>query len=239
MAALEAAAALTEPMVAVIGYAGLLLVMVNQSALAVLRRRSTATATELVVLAIAPVLRLAALTLENGPVHPVRHYALLGLTACAAACSAFVGFPELRPRLLTRSHRRHQLLLGLGGIPAGFLVWEAIGRAALGQPRGLLHSTPVVLALVVGDAIVEELLFRGLLQRGLAGIVGWLAPIPGTAALGLVYLGVRPVSFVCAVVVVGLLFAVIVEWTGEISGVVLAHLLLNVGLFTVWPRLLG
>jgi membrane protease YdiL (CAAX protease family) len=240
IAALEVAAALTEPMVAVIGYAVLLLAMVNQIAVAVSRvptNRKEGTAA-LIVLAAGPLLRLVTLTLESAPVHPVRHYALIGTAAGLIASSACIAFPGLRPRLFVTRGRAAQLLVGMCGIPVGLLLSLAIRPASLGPQHGWLHATPFLLALVIGAAVVEEVLFRGLLETVFVRVFGGFAPILSTASLALVYLNVHPASFVCAAIIVGFSFALMVERTGVISGVVLGHVAINVGWFYVWPRIL-
>ena len=93
---LEIAAVVARPIVAEVGYAVLVFLIVNQVAVTLLRpgADSTVHAGLFVVLAIPLVLRLASLALEKESVVPVRHYAVIGGVGPAAfyekVCGAFV-----------------------------------------------------------------------------------------------------------------------------------------------------
>lgn len=92
-----------------------------------------------------------------------------------------------------------------------------------------------VLTLIIFTGFAEEFIFRGVLQALALPVLGRATLIYISllfAALHIGYLSVLDIIFVFAV---GWLFAYIVEWTGSIAGVTLAHGLTNIMLFLIWP----
>jgi membrane protease YdiL (CAAX protease family) len=233
---IEAAGLSAGATVAAAGYAALILILVNYVAFR-LRRGSGAGAVvaPAAMLLVPFVLRLVALTLEDGPVPVARHYALIGAAAATALVCAAVSFPELRPRLELTVRHPGQLLVALSGLVIGLVGAVALGRGHVVPLRGSWRSPGALLVLAVGAALTEELLFRGFLQTAFSRLVGKLAPIAGTAALLLVYLGVRPVWVVVAAVLLGFASAVVVESSGRFEGVVAGRFLLYAGMFVIWP----
>ena len=238
--AIEFGALVGGPLVGAIGYAVLLLVLTNHVALGVLHEKGRAVfdVAWFAVLAIPLVTRLAALTLEEGRIVVVRHYALVGGVVGAAAITAVVAFPELRPPVRPSDSARRQLTIALAGVPLGLALALVFSPDSIAPQHGRWQSAAVLVLLVVGAAVVEELIFRGALQTALRRPFGRAAPAVGTAAFVLVYLGVRPVSFVFVLIGLGLAAAIVVERTGAIHGVLAARILLLVGLVYAWPRLL-
>jgi membrane protease YdiL (CAAX protease family) len=239
--ALELAATEGETLVAVIGYALLILLIANQIGVALLRSsgegaRAVAPAA---VLAVPASLRLVALTLEPGPVPVARQFALLGPTAVTALICAAICFAELRPRLDLLLRDRWQRVIALSGLPVGLLCALVFDRNSLAPQHGVWSDDGALLVLVTAAAVTEELLFRGYLQTALRRLVGKLAPAFATAAVALAYLGVLPARFVWLAVLLGLCSSVLVELTGRLEGVIAARVSLYAGLFVFWPWLLG
>jgi len=237
--ALELAAAALDPLVADVGYALLVVAVATRAAQALAgpgrgRRRAVA----LAALAIPPSLRLSSLTLEAGQADALRHYALVGLAAAAATATALRAVPELRPRLGRLAGDRTQLAIALAGLPAGLACALAFAPSSLAPQQGVWRSAVPLAALLAAAAVVEEVLFRGVVQSALRTLVGRAAPFAGTAALALAYLGASPPGFVAAALALGLGAALAVERTGVLAGVLAARLLFLVGLVDVWPRVL-
>lgn len=239
--ALEIAAATGETLVAVIGYALLVLLVATQIGVALLRSsaegaRALAPAA---MLAVPLSIRLVALTLQPGSVPVARHFVLVGPTAVTALICAWIGFAQLRPGLDLLFRDRRQRRIALSGLPVGLLCALVFGRNSLAPQHGVWSGAFAVLVLVTAAAVTEEVLFRGFLQSALGPLVGNLAPLVGMGAVALAYLGVRPVGFIWFAVLLGLCSSVLVERSGRFEGVVAARVLLYAGLFVFWPRLLG
>jgi CAAX protease family protein len=76
------------------------------------------------------------------------------------------------------------------------------------------------------------------LQEALTAVLGRAGVLWSTLVFVVAYLGVRPAAYVVFIGAVGLAFAWLVERTGSLLGVAVAHGLLNVGLIVVWPAVL-
>ena len=237
---IETAGLLGGATVAVVGYAGLILVLANYLALQAKRGEGAAVrvASAAALLVVPFALRLVALTVEQGPVSLAHHYRLVGIAAVAALVGVAVLFPEFRPRIELAGWHRGQLLVAFSGLCIGLLGALALGRSSFVPQHGPWRSPAALLVLSVAAAVTEELLFRGYLQAAFHRLTGSLASLVGTCALLVVYLGVRPIWVVVVAVGLGLCSAVVVARTGRLEGVVVGRTLLYAGLFVIWPALL-
>jgi hypothetical protein len=240
-AILEIANASGQTLVAVIGYALLVLLVATQIGIALLRSsaedaRALAPAA---MLAVPLSIRLVSLTLQHGSVPVARHFVLVGPTAVTALICAWIGFAQLRPRLDPLVRHRRQRWIALSGLPLGLLCALIFSRDSLAPQHGRWSSAVAVLVLVTAAAATEELLFRGFFQSAVGPLAGKFDLLVGMGAVALAYFGVHPVGFILLAVLLGLCSSVVVELTGRFEGVVAARVLLYAGLFVVWPRLLG
>jgi membrane protease YdiL (CAAX protease family) len=85
---------------------------------------------------------------------------------------------------------------------------------------------------------VEEIIFRGLLQKASAGVLGWIA-VPFTAVLSsATLLSERSFLVVLYALLVSLYFGTWVYRRRCIVGAAIAHGLMAASMFVVWPRVL-
>ncbi len=120
---------------------------------------------------------------------------------------------------------------GLGIVSYLLLKPEPI---ATGPAAGLIFPA---LVLLVFTGFVEELAFRGVMQRAsnALGPWGWVIIAPTYALL---QIGRGSLLHVLFSLVVGLYFGLVVHKTKSVVGVSLAHGLLNIALFMAIPLLL-
>lgn len=128
-----------------------------------------------------------------------------------------------------------QLAVALAGVPLGLGAWLLL------RPRPLADGVTIVLAVAALAvlALTEELMLRGLLQPRLFRLLGatgvaWAAALSAAAALG--------ARSGAAAGLAGVLAWVFGWWrhrTGSIAGPSGARALLLIGLFVLWPHLLG
>ncbi|MBV9535463.1 MAG: CPBP family intramembrane metalloprotease [Solirubrobacterales bacterium] len=97
----------------------------------------------------------------------------------------------------------------------------------------------VALVAVAAASLTEELLFRGLVQSTLQRSIGRAGLLAATALFAATYLGLGPAALVMVVALAGLVFAVIVARTGNLTGAVAGHALFALGAGAFWPVLLG
>ena len=121
-------------------------------------------------------------------------------------------------------------------VPLLYLPFEQVDRSLvhqLGQPAqketGAAHTTLAVAVLIVflavGAPLVEELYFRGLLLRSLAG---WTNPVVGVVVSGLLFglAHFEPLQF-AGLAAVGVVFGVMAWRTGRLAPSISAHLTFN------------
>ncbi len=160
--------------------------------------------------------------------------ALIGLAAAWAAPR--LGAP-LRPLLAFRASADQAcaadagLVLGLGAYLVGApTLWT----------RGAAVSA-IVLAVIAALAasVTEELLFRGVVQTTLERSAGRAGVLAATALYAVTYLSLGTGALVMMVALAGLVFAIIVARTGNLTGAMTGHALFALGAGGVWPALLG
>ena len=233
----EALTTLIDPLVG-LGLHGLLLLALLLQA-AVSDRLDTRRF--LLALSLAPLTRLLSLVLPLQHFLLVYWYLLVGAPLFLAAYfAAHAGELRAAEIGLTPGRLPVQLLIGLSGIGLGYLENRILHPAPLiaGLRLDLLWLPALILLVFTG--LLEEFIFRGLMQRtatnrlGRAGGLVYVAVIFATLHLG--YHSWVDLAFVFAV---ALAFGWLVLRSGSILGVTLAHGLTNIGLFLVFPFLLG
>ncbi|MGI8589174.1 MAG: CPBP family intramembrane glutamic endopeptidase [Chloroflexia bacterium] len=188
------------------------------------------------VLALLPLLRLLSLAMPVRQLPMIFWHALIGAPLLLAVWLA-VRLLGLHPTDLglRRASAWRQVLIAASGIPlsvAGYLVLRP-------QPPIPAFSLPWVsggaVILFVFSGFVEELLFRGLLQRVAGEIFGRAALLYSAAAFVVLYTGSSSLGYLLLISLTGLFFGWCVERTGAIWGVTAAHGLMLAGMALLWP----
>lgn len=192
----------------------------------------------LLALSLVPLLRVLSLSMAVEDVPDRYAYAIVGAPMLLAAVLAarFVTPPGLARYLRPGSWR--EAPLALSGLPLGVVGYLIAGpetSSVTGDPVKILVAAAVIF---VFTGLLEELLFRGLIQTVLGRLFGWGGPLLGSALFGFVYLGVRPVAYAVFVASLGVVFALLVARRGSVFGVGIAHGFLNVSVLLVWPLVL-
>jgi hypothetical protein len=128
-----------------------------------------------------------------------------------------------------------------------------IGIILLGIPLGfmefyLLHPTPVIdslsienliiaiLILFIATGLMEELIFRGALQKKSINILGsWRGMLFVTLIFATLHIGNLSFLDVLLVFCIGGLYAIVVKTTKTIIGVSISHTVVNIFLFIICP----
>lgn len=172
----------------------------------------------LFTLSLAPLLRLVTLALALPGLPPLVWQA--ALAACAALLAAR-GARELKLRPAELGLRPGDLLvqagIALAGVPLGLVQYAALQPAPLAPGPG--PAALLALAVLVGAACGEELLFRGVMLRAAGRSLGRAGVAFAAAVFAVLHLGVSPVAMLLAFGV-GLVFGRIVERTGSLLGVI-------------------
>ena len=194
----------------------------------------------LVSLAFAPLIRVLSLSLPLADLPLLYWYPITSIPLFAAVLIAAptLGFGRAALGLSLRRWGL-QLVIGLSGIAFGVFEYWIL------QPEPLVSTfewTDLLwpaLILLVSTGLLEELIFRGLLQRAAIDVLG-IWGIGFVAILfAVLHTGYRSLLDVLFVGAVGLFFGWVVHRTRSLLGVTLAHGLTNIILFLVMPFVLG
>lgn len=143
---------------------------------------------------------------------------------------------SIDPRLGIR--RALPLILPLG-VPIGILLasveYRILGPSAL-IPEWSPIQLGTLLAVMLVVGFVEELLFRGILQRTIQARIGRVVGIlVASVIFGLMHSGYGSASEVSLAVAIGLLFGLIYDRIDSLALVGITHAILNLFLFGVFP----
>lgn len=194
----------------------------------------------LLVLPLVPILRICSLTMVVPSVPELERYVVVGIPVMAAALwtAALVDRHHLIALLRVHSLRR-QAAIALTGLPLGLLAYLALRPEPLAEPTSPARIAAGCAILVIFSGLLEEFVFRGLLQNAFCARFGPAGQLVSGALFAASYLGSGSVAAVAVFASVGVGFGLAVGGTHSIVGVVAAHGLLSIGLVLVWPHILG
>ena len=128
-----------------------------------------------------------------------------------------------------------QLAILLCGPLLGWTEWHILPVHGLASSATLPSLLPPTLVLIFGTGLMEELVFRGVMQRAAFGVFSDDGIFYIAMLFALLHTGYRSLQDSLFVFLVGLLFAVIARRSGSILGVTGCHGLANVNLYVVLP----
>jgi membrane protease YdiL (CAAX protease family) len=185
-------------------------------------------------LALVPLIRVVGLALPMRDWSDAVGLLLIALSVGAATLlmAPAVGVSRWRlaiPRLVV-SH----LEAAAAGAGLGFVAFLA-GAPAL-WPTGADGATiTVAVAAATCAAVVEELLFRGVLQLTFQRVAGTLGVLAASSIFAVTYLDAGSVALVLTYALAGFVFARSVLHSGVLGGAIVGHVLLAVGAGGAWP----
>jgi uncharacterized protein len=139
-----------------------------------------------------------------------------------------VGFNGKRPLI--------QIMIALNGMGLGFIDYLILKPEALNSNLTFQMTILPALILLLSTGFVEELAFRGVMQRtaSVFGSWGWVYI---AAVYAILQLGRDSILHCMFVFLVALFFGWVVKKTKSLMGVSFAHGFLNIGLFLVFPHI--
>lgn len=234
---IETASRAVGQSIAVFLYALLLIVLLNHAGMT----RSSAPRELLLSLTVASTVRLVALSLPSGEVDAFGWYALIGFATAIAvglvARSAGYAWADIGLTINGGALLIAALVTPLG-FALGLYLFDLIRPVPIVTSLDPSQAWLPVLMLVVSTGFVEELLFRGLLQRAAVGSFGTALGVAYAATLWAVVASGWSPSILLIGVVLGLVFGLITRLSGSIAPAAVAHASINVALFVVAPFLI-
>jgi membrane protease YdiL (CAAX protease family) len=175
------------------------------------------------------------------PLHGIPDIVREGVLALAIGIAAAAAAPAVGVRLrrlLTMPAAGIGWTAGLGGLVLG------LGAYLLGAPALASSDDPVgrillAVAVAASAALVEEIVFRGLLQPTLQRLAGRVGALAAAGLFAFSYISFGSASLVLLMALAGLLFSHSVARSGVLGAALAGHVLLAAGAAVVWPVLLG
>jgi membrane protease YdiL (CAAX protease family) len=128
-----------------------------------------------------------------------------------------------------------QLVVGLSGLAFGYLEYRILAPRPLARAFTWEAIWLPALILMVSTGLLEELIFRGLMQQATQVSLGRLGVPYVSALFAVLHMGYKSLLDVAFVFVVALFFGYVAERTESIVGVSLSHGVTNIVLFLVAP----
>jgi len=197
-------------------------------------KRAARTLAALRALALVPLIRVAGMGLpikDRSDAFGVLTIALaLGVAVLVLAPTVGIS----RRRFVTLRMTVPHLYAVVGGAALGFVAFLT-GAPALWTDGDASDAVALALAAAVCAAIVEEVVFRGVLQLTFERAAGALGAFGATAIFAALYLDAGSVALVLTYALAGFVFARSVSRSGALGGAVIGHVLLAVGAGALWP----
>lgn len=194
----------------------------------------------LLALALAPLIRVISLSLPLEGFQQMYWYLLIGL--CLAGSIMLVinrlGL-NLREIGLTLRGWPLQISIAVIGLPLGVMEYLILRPDVLVSRTSVDQILLAGLILMIFTGFLEEVIFRGVLQKTSSELLGNWGIVYISAIFAVLHLGHLSVVDVLFVFLVALLLAYLVKRTGSLLGASLAHGITNITLFLVMPLLLG
>jgi membrane protease YdiL (CAAX protease family) len=187
-------------------------------------------------LALVPLLRMTSIAVAAA--QPLSFYFVGGIPVLLAAVLAADALDLPGVLRLDQIRLRSQWHVALGAVALGGFATPLLGLDPLIGDRSLPAVVGAAVIVFAFAGVLEELVFRGILQGASAPLLGaWSIP----AANGLfaaTYLGCGSAAYGAFMAAFGLACGWWVNRTRSLAGAAVAHGLLAAGLLVVWPVLL-
>ncbi|MEM2687931.1 MAG: CPBP family intramembrane glutamic endopeptidase [Thermoproteota archaeon] len=188
-------------------------------------------------LSLPPLIRIISLSLPLAHFPRYAWYPLAGLAVFLATLPVMrVMGVSFRDVGVTFNKPVVQLAVGLTGVPLGAIEYFILRPEPLAPSFNFWGLTLLALALIFFTGFVEELVFRGVIQRSAVASLGGKTGVLGTSLVfSILHIGWLSTLDFMFVFLMGLLFGLVALKTGSIVGVSLSHGLTNVLLFLILP----
>jgi hypothetical protein len=191
----------------------------------------------LIALLMAPLIRLLSLALPLFVVDQKYWYLIVSLPLFAAC---FIAMRLLRYNLykvgFNFNHLTFQLITAFLGLVFGYIEFVILRPEPLMRNPTLPELLIATFTLFIGTGLMEELVFRGVMQQSAEKIFGgWGSIFFSAAVFMIMHIGWQSAVDLVFVFVAGFWWGYVFYRTRSILGITLAHTLTNIMLFIVLP----
>ena len=234
IAGAEALTAFVDPLWGLIFHFISLFILVVNSAIA----DSPAARRLFLALGLVPLIRITSLAIPLAEFSQIYWYLIISIPILAGilAVARTAGFKPGEIGLTMHTWPL-QILIAFTGVGFGAVEYLILKPGAMVAELTLQDLIVPVLVLMLATGLVEELAFRGVIQRAVQGVTrwGWIYVAALYTALQIGHMS----ALHCLMALgIALFYGWIVKRTKSIVGVTVSHGLVNVGLYLVYPFVL-
>lgn len=195
-----------------------------------------------ILLSLAPLIRILSLSIPLSQLGlPIIYwYLVIGiLLSLAAIVAGRISGLEWRRIGWTTRNWPAQTLLGLIGLALGLVEYWILQPGPLAAVMNLEDILISIFILLFFTGILEEFIFRGLMQSASMQVLGKFGLVYVALLFAVLHLGYKSISDLLFVLLVGLLFGWMAWKTQSLWGVSLAHGIANICLYVFFPFFIG
>jgi len=197
----------------------------------------------LLALTLVPLIRILSLVMPLSHFPRIQWFIIIGVAVYLAFFILLyqqkINIKECGLRFPSKKHIPIEVGIILLGIPLGFAEYFILRPAPFIDSFSIENLIVAVLILFIATGLMEELIFRGLLQKKSIDILGvWPGILFITLIFAVLHIGNLSFLDVLLVFCIGGLYAVVVKTTKTVIGVSISHTIVNVFLFIICPLIL-
>jgi len=193
----------------------------------------------LLALSLVPLIRLLSLSLPLSSFAFVYWYIVLGVPLFLAAfIAAQLGQVNWKMLGFTGRNLPLQFFVALTGFGLGYIEYLILRPDPLVSEPRLSQILAPALILMIFTGVLEEIIFRGLMQYSTIRVYGRSGIFYVAILFSTMHIGYRSLIDLMFVFLVALYFAWITHRSGSILGVILAHGVTNIALYLIFPFIL-
>ena len=189
-------------------------------------------------LALVPVIRIVTLAMPISEVGEILGYFLISIPILIAIIVA-IRTIEFHPSDigLRLGYPPIQAMIALTGIGFGVAEYYVLTPEPMVDALTWQQLVPAILMFPLAMAVVEELAFRGVIQRSATDALGNWGWIYAAVLFTILHSGYESGPHLALVFAIAIFLGWVVKQTGSISGAILCHTFINVVLYLVMPLL--
>jgi len=196
----------------------------------------------LILLTLAPLIRMLSLSLPLAKLGlPIIYwYMVIGALLFIAAFIAG-RVTDLKGRRIGWSWKNWpvQLVMGLSGFVLGYIEFNILNPGPLAAYITWADILIASFILLVFTGVLEEYIFRGLMQSATMQLMGGVGLIYIAVLFSILHLGYHSITDLVFVLLVGLFFGWWVWRTQSLLGASLSHGIANISLYVLFPLVLS
>jgi membrane protease YdiL (CAAX protease family) len=197
----------------------------------------------LLALTLVPLIRILSLVMPLSHFPRIQWFIIIGVAVYLALFVLLfqqkINIKECGLQLPTKKHIPIEVGIMLLGIPLGVAEYYILRPTPFIDSFSIGNLIVAVLILFIATGLMEEVIFRGLLQKKSTDILGvWPGIFFVTLIFAVLHIGNLSLLDILLVFSIGGLYAVVVKTTKTVLGVSISHTVVNVFLFLICPLIL-